>query len=473
MKFNNRGFFIASLSALLFFSCSKLDTTDLGSELIPAVDNIHTFETILDVITDNYQFDDSTRMSSQDYALGIIDNDAEFGRTEAAIYFTAEPLSFPSYPFLKRDTVFIDSIVLSLGYTGIYGDSNAIQQVEVREIEPDIIFRKDSNYKISTPLFPVIPDLLGSKLVNFNQLNDSIRYINFQDTVATRNELRIHLDTSFGRRFVNFDTTREYKNDSMFKSVFKGFEVRVNEAMSPGKNALAYFDLNDDDHTKLTFYCRVMRNGKLDTINPVFVYSNDPHANLINRTPGNGYLTYLQNGHDDNDDMLYLQSTPGSYGLIKIPGIDTLNNRVVHQAQLIIEKLPSAEEEKFRAPDILFLDALSSTGDSVFSINKDFIPVQSFPGYDISLFGGQLKNDKYTFNLTRYIQGIVTEKRPNYDLRVYSPFLHFLYYMQPDGNPSIRLPLNFGTQVAGPRVVVGGGSHPSRPMRLRIIYSKI
>lgn len=473
MKFNNRGFFIASLSVLLLFSCSKLDTTDLGSELIPAVDNIHTFETILDVVTDNYLFDDSTRMSSQDYALGIIENDAEFGRTEAAIYFTAEPVSFGTYPFLKKDSVYIDSVVLSLGYAGIYGDSNSIQQVEVREIEPDIIFRKDTSYKISTPLFPVIPDVLGSKLVNFNQLNDSIRYANFGDTISTRNELRIHLDTSFGRRFVSFDTAREFKNDSIFKSVFKGFEVKVNEAMSPVKNALAYFDLNDADHTKLTFYCRVMRNGKLDTINPVFVYSNDPHANLINRTPANAYLSYLNNGHDDNDDKLYLQSTPGSYGLIKIPGLDTLNNRVVHQAQLIIEKLPSAQEEIFRAPDILFLDAVSTTGDSIFSIKKDFIPVQSFPGYDISLFGGQLKDDQYTFNLTRYIQGVVTNKDPNYDLRVYSPFLQFLYYIQPDGQVGFRLPLNFGTPVAGPRVIVGGGSHPDKRMRLRIIYSKI
>ena len=46
--------FFAFISILVFEqSCQKIDTTDLGAELIPSVDNVNTFDTLLEVITAN------------------------------------------------------------------------------------------------------------------------------------------------------------------------------------------------------------------------------------------------------------------------------------------------------------------------------------------------------------------------------------------------------------------------------------
>lgn len=475
MKRNLPGILLACICSLVIYSsCSKLDTTTLGTGVIPAVDNINTFQTILDVETDNLLMNDTTKMYNQDYGVGYIESDPEFGKTNMDLYFTLEPDPFGLDPFTKKDSVIIDSLVLSLAYKSQYGDSNSIEKFEVRELELDNNFVKNTNYRIDHYNFSTFTNVLGSKLVDFRTLNDSVRYVNYRDTVRTVNELRIQLDTNFARRFINYDTLTAYQNDSLFKLRFKGLEVKVNKAESPLMNGLAYFSLTDNERTKMTFYCRVTRNGKLDTITRKFIFANDPRANVVTRTPGGGYQANVDNGSATNDELLYIQSNPGSYAKLKIPGIDTLNNRVIHLAELIAEKVPSVSENVFTPPPFLFLDAVNDAADSAFTIRHDFIPSTTAPGYDVSVFGGQLSKDKYVFNISRYLQKIVTNKEKNYTLRLYAPYSTEPYYLNPSGTVTespIYLLLN--SPIATGRVVLGGGAHPTKRLRLRIIYSKI
>lgn len=477
----NRKIFAPALAVLTGFivysSCTKVDTTDLGKDLIPAVDNIHTFETVLDVVTDNFLFNDTTRIPpASPQGLGIISNDPEFGKTEAAIYAALSPAASGTHPFLEKDSVKIDSIVLSLAYTSTYGDSNAMEQVEVYEIDPAPNNFKDSVYMIKEPEFTLLPTLLGKRTVDFKILNDSLSYVNNKtDTVRTKNELRIPLDTAFGRRFVNYDTAVQYKTDSAFRTFFRGLAIKVNDGASPAKNALAYFDLTKTDQTRINFYIRVTRDGKTDTLTTAFTYNGRNQANLVRRTPANNYLNYLNNGNPD-DDVVYLQSSPGSYATVKIKGMDTVQqvNRIVHRAELIVEKLPSQLDNIYTPPQILFVDAINNAGDSTFTIRNDFIYDFNNGVYDITTLGGVLNTDKYIFNLTRYVQSIVTKKQPFYTLRVYAPFTTDPYYQLPDVS-SVVLPrlLFVNRPIADGRLVAGGGSHPTKKMRLRIIYSKI
>jgi hypothetical protein len=462
-----------SFSAVLLGSCSKIDTTDLGNELIPAADNVNTFETVLDVITDNQLFSDTTRMLDDEaHAIGIIDNDPEFGKTEAFTYASFTPQAYRAYPFVKRDSVIIDSVVLSLAYAGVYGDSSSVQEFEVKEIDNRFVPFTDSLYYLTAPEFPVADDVIGTATVNFLTLNDSVKYKNSDESVATVNELRIKLDTSWARRFVNYDTTTAYRDDTVFKKNFGGLRIKATET-SPTKNAIAYFDLSDDDRTRITFYCRIQNNGKADTISPYFSHTNDPHANIIRRDPQNDYLANVTN-NVPNDEKLYIQSTPGSYATIKIPGLDTLNNRVIHRAELILEKYPG-NDGFYSPPALMFIDAISSTGDSAFTIRNDFIPVNAAPGYDLTALGGTLKNDQYVFNLSRYVQSIVTKKFPSYTLKVYAPFTTQPNFIpEYTDKPSGKLGVIVNTPVASGRVVLyGGGSTDPKRVRLRIIYSKI
>ncbi len=469
-------FVITALAGLMFYtSCTKIDTTDLGNELIPAVDNVHTFETILDVETDNFRFPDTTRITGSSlHALGIIGDDPEFGSTQASVWAAFNPSSYGVHPFAVNDSVIIDSIVLSLATGGVYGDTNSIERFEVFEIDPAPGNFKDSVYRISENEFAVTGGQIGSRDIDFNLLNDSLIYIEKTDTVRTANELRIKLDTAWGRRFVNYDTAVQYKTDSAFKTYFRGLAIKASSA-SPTKTGLAYVSLASTTNTKLTFYTRVQNNGVIDTTTTVFSYTDGNQANLIRRNEAHNYLTYLNNG-TPNDDKVYLQTAPGSFATVKVPGLDTFKNvnRTIHRAELIIEQVTSALDNIYTPPSLLFIDAINAAGDSTFTIRNDFIYTGQGNGYDVTNLGGALNNKKYVFNLTRYLQSVVTRKLPYYTLRIYSPFFADPWYQLPDGK-SNALP-NFvfvNSPIANGRLVAGGGNHPTQKMRVRIIYSKI
>jgi hypothetical protein len=467
---------IAALTGFIIYSsCTKVDTTDLGNELIPAVDNVHTFETVLDVVTDNFLFPDTTRITGSSlHALGIIADDPEFGRTEAKIYSAFKPGTFGTHPFVVKDSVVIDSIVLSLAFGGLYGDSNSIERFEVYQIDPSPSNFKDSVYRIGENDFTVLPGVLGSRDVDFKTLNDSLWYRDRKDTVKTVNELRIRLDTSFGRQFVNYDTAVQYKTDSAFRTYFKGLAVKTSNA-SALRNGLAYFNLTSTTNTKLTFYTRVTNNGVIDTTTTVFAYNNGNQANLIRRVPAHGYQTYLTPG-SPNDDKVYIQSSPGSYATVKVPGLDTFKNvnRIIHRAELVIEQLPSALDNIYTAPSLMFIDALNAAGDSSFTIRNDFIYSGQGNGYDVANLGGNLNNKKYVFNLTRYLQSVVTKHLPYYTLRVYAPFFADPFYQLPDGtNKELPTYLFVNSPISNGRLVAGGGSSTTQKMKVRIIYSKI
>lgn len=475
----NRQISVAVLAALtglfIYTSCTKVDTTDLGNELIPAVDNVHTFETILDVETNNFRYPDTTRVIYSDlHALGIIEDDPVFGRTEASLYSSFNPTIYGVHPFAVQDSVVIDSIVLSLGFSTLYGDSNALQKFEVFQIDPLTSNFRDSAYRLNEPDFAVVPMVLGSKVVDFKTLNDSLTYIDANDTIRTIKELRIRLDTSFGRQFVNFDTAHNYKSDSAFKIYFKGLAIKTSSA-SAMKNALAYFDLTNTANTKITFYTRLTNEGKIDTTTTVFKYTNRAQANLVRRTEAHDYLSYLNNGVT-NDDKVFLQSSPGSYATVKIPGLDTFKtvNRVIHRAELIMETLPSTLNNIYTAPDLVFIDAINAAGDSTFTIRNDFVPASTSGTYDISSIGGNLKNNKYIFNLSRYFQSVVTKNQPDYTLRIYAPYYAWPYY-QAANLQTVKLgdPFYVNLALGAGRAVVGGGNAATGKMKVRIIYSKI
>lgn len=474
---------VAVLTGLFFYSaCTKIDTTDIGNDLIPAVDNVNTFETTLDVITDNFLYPDSTRISSGSlHAIGLIANDPEFGKTEAAAYFSVVPGFFGSHPFTTSnpDSVQIDSVVLSIPYSSQYGDSNAIEQFEIHEIEETSNFT-DSIYRVDAAPFAVKPTVIGNKLVDFKTLNDSVSYVNFTttssttpDTVRTVNQLRIHLDPSWGSKFIDFDTATEYKNDSSFRASFKGLAVMINQAGSPGPNALAYFSLTGQPAATLTFYSRLTKNGQVDTIAPSFSFTGRRSANLVSRTPANNYSTYLGNG-SDNDDLVFIQSSPGSVATVKIQGLDTLSNKVIHRAELILEKIPSALDNIYTAPPLLFVEQINNAGDSTFTMRGDFELTGTGTGYEIGLLEGLLKDDRYTFNISRYVQSIVTKKLPSRPLRVYAPYATWPYREFQNGTvTTLPVFLFVNSPIGAYRAVLGGGNHPTQRMRLRIIYSKI
>ncbi|MEO6314129.1 MAG: DUF4270 family protein [Chitinophagaceae bacterium] len=472
-------YYVIVLASLIFiqYSCAKIDTTVLGSDLIPVVDNVNTFDTTLDVITNNDYMPDTTAITyNEDNAAGMI-NDPSFGITKADIYTEIVSPSYgTAHPFGGKDSVkAIDSVVLTLSYRAVYGDTMTPLNLTVSEIDPNANF-KDSlaGYRINSPDFPLSGPQLANANVDITRLNDSVSVYWPGDTVKLVNVMRLKLSNSIGTRLASFDTTAgsAYNNDSTFKTKFKGLAIKSGIS----GQALAYFNLLDPTST-LTVYYKGSRGGKTDSAQrAAFTFAPYMHANLVKRTPAGAYAANISNT-DINDANIYIQSAPGSYASISIPGLKGLNNRVIHRAELIAERdvTLTLQNETFVPPPLLFLDAVdSANGNRALTIpNYDFRTEDNT--YNILEFGGVLRtDDTYRFSLTRYVQGIVTRGEHAYTLRLYAPYFIAPYYKDATYG-LIKYPISVSSKIAYGRVAVKGGGYADakKKMRCRIIYSKI
>ena len=458
------------LSLLFFFSsCKKInEATELGGDLIPAVDNVHTFEVSLNAITKNVFFNDSTKVRYPDLvSLGDL-NDPDFGNTHANIDFNIVPSSVGSYPFLNKDSVYIDSVVLSLSYVAAFGDTvnNGMQTVRVYEISPNAPFNDTVLYAYADANsdFATVGPELGFANYTVKNLKDTLTLARAGDTAKVNNVLRIPLDNSLGVRFAQYDTTVGYKSDSLFQTLFRGLALKADA----GGNALSYFSLSDINNTKLTVYFRATLNGKTDTTSFDYIHAINGQSNYVNRDPGGSYLTYLNNGASDK---IYLQSAPGSYVAIKIPQLDTFSNKVIHRAEIVATRIPSSGADIFSTPVQLMLDRRNKSGDTIFMLHEDLV-VSSTGSVGFSAFGGRLHaDDTYRFNISRYVQGLVTRHEPNDTLRIYAPLRTEVY------NSGLRAKITIPVidAIAKGRVVLGGGTYTDSTsrLRLRIIYSNL
>ena len=468
--------------AIVFSACRKInDSTELGGGLIPPVDNITTFDTSISVQAFNDTFGlvtDSQYLSrNEEHFAGIINNDPFFGKTDARMFLELKPSVYGAYPFARRDSVKIDSIVLVLGYVETYGDTNTAQQIKVYEINPGNHFTADSNYLIRKENFTYNTFASLSKPGQFffpRSLDDSVKA--FRDT--TKNQLRIKLDTNFARRLFNYDTSNAYKNDSIFKDNFKGFAIRSEGA----GNGVMGFDFSNAN-TKLAIYynCpKVGGGGRDTTVNYFFFTSLSAAANYVKRDYIPPMLTSV--GDALQDQVVYLQGSPGTFATIKIPALANLSNRLIHRAELIVEQLYDPSDTLFRTPELLYLDASDPTITANYKYRT--IPYDlalSTSGFDLQTLGCLPANSKdvagniiktWKFNISRYVQHVLTHTQSLYDLRISAPFTLNEQFGLPPGTDQ-TYPLFLNPSIVKGRIRVGGGNHPTQRMRLRLVYSKL
>ncbi|MBL0232777.1 MAG: DUF4270 family protein [Chitinophagaceae bacterium] len=478
---------IVSTVAILFSACRKInDYTEVGGGLIPPIDNINTFDTTITVQTfnDSFQFsgDSLYTLKSDEQFVGLINNDPLFGKTDARMFFELKNPYYGSYPLSRKDSVKIDSIVMVLTYVERYGDSTIPQQFKVYEItNPQMV--ADSYYLVRREHFLYNPaNVLNEQPVqalDLRKFDDSVKV--FRDTSA--NQIRIRLDTNFARRLVNYDTTNAYKNDTIFKTFFKGFALRSEGA----GNAVVGVNIGATT-TRLAIYYRAPKTagGGIDTaVSYLYFTPNSSSANYIKRDySGSAFQTVAGTGVQT--PVAYIQKSPGTYVTVKVPALPTLSNRVVHRAELIVEQLYDASDAKFPAPDRLYLDAPDPTLTSSYKFRT--IPysldISTISGFDFINFGVNPIASKdvngndikvWKFNLSRYIQHVVNGTEPVYDFRLYAPMtIRGTARYQGSTLETSSFPATYlnGNTTIG-RVRVGGGNHPTQRMRLRIIYSKL
>lgn len=480
---------------LIFSSCKKInEATDLGGGLIPPIDNINTFDTTLTVEAYNDLFtfsgfpltDDSTRYTSGDeHFLGLISNDPFFGKTDARIFLELKP-SFYKYTFRNiphPDSLKIDSVVLVLDYVETYGDTTIPQTVEVREITSE--FRYDTAYLVRENNLTT-STLLGSTTFTPHTLNDS----SYARWDTSKNQFRIRLNNSFGERLLMYDTAganNAYSSDSAFRSKFKGFAL---QSVSGG-NAIMGFNLRGGN-TKLAIYYSYARGSaaqpnNYDTTVAYFSFAANglsASANYIQRDYSGTPLLAAQGGTEP-DPIVYIQATPGSFATIKIPHLGSLNNRVIHRAELIAEQVYDISDSTFPPPPFLYLDAFDTEMNKYRTVPYDVLftsatslNLGSFgisPYVSIDELGNTIRTWK--FNLSRYVQHVVNDTEEVYDLRLFSPLYVIDQYKPTSNSVATPQPISINPTIGKGRIRLAGntgvGDTNPRRMRLRIIYSKL
>jgi hypothetical protein len=497
---------------LIGWGCTKLDTTTLGSDLLPVVDNINTFADTMDI--EVYQEDflpgDTTSLSrTENHVLGRIDNDPIFGSTTAQIFVQFKPTSFPFYFGEARDTVIgagvgFDSVVLCLSYKGAWGDSTFAPRLSVKEIPANTGNEWDSLFiahKLSYG--PPTGMEIATHEFDIRTANNLKKFAHGKDSATS--QIRIKLDSTWGAKLFYQDSAATSTNpvfhgnafykDSIFRTLFEGLSIEATAA-----NALIYTNLADDN-SRLEFHYRKRRSNIIDTTysslklitSEMGSVAASATANKIIRTralPGVG-------GSSDNE--IYLQTTPGTYARLRVPRLDTYRdtNRIIHRAQLRVLQIPAdpITDNVFSPPTFLYLD-LKDSGSIVKHkplyldlapssyYNPDRLPTSIYEPYfpaavEFGYYGGFVKTrtdpnsgakqSYYDFNITRYLQRMLTSqaptKVPNYEMRLFAPY-SFSY---PQIDQAI---IQYANNLAQGRVKVGG-SAGSYKMQLVVIYSKV
>lgn len=473
-----RTFVFVYIFIIVGVGCTKIKSTDIGTDLIPAIDNIKTFDTLLEVQTENFITPDSlyprlfpnSNGSIPTLFAGKISNDPQFGTTTGSLFFYYKPPIYPySFETAFKDSLFLDSVVLTLKWSGfISGDTNRLQKFNVHVLETTPRF--DSAYKITDNI--LFNRLIGSKTFAPSILNDSL-YLFRQTTI---NQLRIRLDDAWGRELLRLDSSvgKPFNSDSVFRQFMPGIAI-IPDANTNSANALMGFNISDTA-SAIRIYYRYRLGGKLDTTHKAFRYGmNAGFINNIKRNyQGSEINAAVQPGIDS---MVYIQTTPGSFAKISIPSFrgfkSAKGNVLVHAAQLIMTQIPTTgqNDDLFSAPDILYLDYQ----DTIKNVRLPFLSDAFSTGsFDPATFGGIRTpipgpvgtiNNQFIFNLTRYVQGLVTRNEPLFPMYVSAP--NFINYT----SPPIFTGLN---QIAKGRVKLGGGNNRSgKKMYLRIVYSKL
>lgn len=467
------GFLISFLFAT---GCTKIDTTKLGAGLLPAVDNIYTFDTTINVIATNFDnIPSCDTLNRADFnALGIILDDPYFGKTSADIYIEFKPASFPvTVPEYDAGGLIVDSAVIILQYVYSYGDTNTIQKASVYLLTDR--FKVDSSYT-TCDAFQYQNLLLGDKVYTPARFKDSVEVLGGK----VANQLRIPIDKNLAEGWLS-GASSVLASDSAFKINNKGFAI-ISDQLTGGK-ALNYFNLSSAN-TGLAIYYRTTKGDKKDTTILRFPMTNlSGKANSIERTRGTSEITNHLTQPAEGNEEIYIQTSPGSYAELKIPALANLSNRVINRAELILEQVYSSNtfDDLYKAPQMLYLDTKDTSTSRYIPIPCDFNQdaIQS----NFATLGGMARKVKdangnmvnqYVYNVSRYVQSIVTKNDNNAVFRLSAPYYIHNYKPYTDRCKQFIDKFHFGmNNIADGRIKLHGTDGTPSRMRLHIVYSKL
>jgi hypothetical protein len=434
-----KAFFLSALFFLtLIYSCKKdgklTPDFDKGNLEISYVD---TFAIITGV-----EKEDSLRTDG--LALNMIGlyHDPIFGQVSSSLY-TQVLLTGVNLNFEATNTT-VDSIVLTLAYAGLYGNSVSDMTLNVYELDTKLDFITDyySNTITSyntTPVgsFNFVPNIIDSVDIAF-------------DTLKRAPHLRIKLNNTFGDKILNA-TADQLTDDANFSDFMKGLHIRSSEtvdnsSLSSGDGSIAYFDMNAELSTLTMYYD--------DSVSYSFLISSstEKYSQFAHNYAATDVEKHLNNDASKISTRTYVSSMAGVKTKIELPTIRALAGgepAVINKALIIFTMETGSNLPNDLVDETIYLVGIDADGNQIILADNN-----SSIEADNSHFGGSYdtETNEYAFNITRHIHQILTTTETDYGMYLVSR----------------------GAKTEANRVVLGSGeSNATYKIRLEITYSKI
>lgn len=420
----------ALLAVAVIASCNK-EPDLIGLDLLPEGDRLNmSFTDTSSIIAYSVKEDSLRTENLASNLLGYL-NDPIFGPVKASFY---TQFRLPTNNFSFGENPVADSIVFTLVYNGVYGDSLTQHTVKVYELDEVLDIEKQY---YSNSILPVLPTAIGEAtfIPNLKEA-DSV------NNQAVRPHLRVTLTQEFANKLLSASDSTLSSN-KYFIDVFKGLFIDA-EPIAPGSpGSILHFDMLNEMSRVALYY----HNDK-DTLSIKFLinsscarFNNYNHYGYASAAP-----ELLQQFAGDTatiHQQVFVQSMGGSKVKLKIPFLQNIpqnSNIAVNEALLIFTD--SEPEGIFKSPGQLSLRALSDSGTYL------LVPDEKI---GTAYFGGRYINKKeYQFRITKYVQ----DRMRNPDL--------------PDNGLMLLIP---GGSLTANRLILNGPGHPTDRMKLVIYYT--
>jgi hypothetical protein len=377
------------LIAALFASCEEPDL--ISSEVIPGTDQPGVFSSVNSInafsVTEDSLIGSSNAIP---LFLGSL-NDQEIGETYASVNIQMRLNN--SAPSFTAATV--DSVVLTLGYSSVYGDSTAEHHFSV--------YKMDEAMKTDTFYYTVrsfaYSTLLGS-VITTPSLHDSVLI----DTVKVAPHLRLKLNNSFGTDLI---ANSPFNTNDDLQNYIKGLYIRDSVAFTGSgdvKGSIIAFDPASAFNTVTVYYTDTTHKSYSFLLN-----STSARNNRIQHSYISSILT-----DSIAPSTLYIQSLAGMKAKIKFPDLRNVLNVPagtpisVNKAEIEV-KLKSGTTGTISNHSSLIIFGIDSTGRN--SIITDIIDQKLD---NTSLIIGLDDGGTYRFTVSRPVQKILNGTASNF-----------------------------------------------------------
>jgi len=423
-----RKYFFLSISFLFLFNQGCKEPDAVGLDVLPDSDRLDLVFTDTLTLQTKTVREDSLRTDELTLQLLGSISDPVFGQHEAAIFSQVVLEGIPSF----SGAVQADSLVLSILYSGYYGDTNYQHTLNVYRLTEDLF--TDSAY-YSTDAFAYDPSPIATHI---HAPRPNTPVVAGTDTVSAR--MRIRLDQSLADSILALDGQQALTSNANWVAYFKGIHLVTNPVGAGVAGNLSYLNFTG---SKMILYYK-------DTSGTAKTYSFSLAAARSTRFSHDyaGSPVALQlSDSTANDTLCYIQALSGVKSKVNLPFLKHLTDSgsiIINKAELEIS-VQASGTETYAPPAQLLLLAINEQGEPYFP--DDYF--EQISGY----YGGgyDAVNKKYKFNIARQLQKYLDGRAVNYG-----------FYIVPSGS-----------SIQGNRVVLGSPLNTNYPMKLKLYYTKI